>query len=735
MSDNLTLKLVLKATDGMSGVVRQAVRASDADFEKLQRSLKDTAAGFDDFGRKAGMAGGALTAVSGLNAKLAGDFEEGMNNVSTLIDTNVESLGDMSREVLNIGKNSPKAISDLTEGLYSIRSAGISASEQFNVLRGSEKLAVAGLSTTAEAVDIATSAINAFQLKGQDSAKMYDMFFKVVKYGKTNISEFAQGFGSVAGVVSAADIKIDEYSAAVAAMTTTGVKANIAHTQMKAVIAGLSRATDDQTEIFNKLGAKSFKDLIQKSGGMVNALDKIKTAVGGDEAKIISLVGSVEAYNAVMSLTGATNKVYLQTLDDMRNGSDSLSEAYAKQTAGFNMQLKIIGNQFQALGIKLGNGLLPVLKGAGNILRGIIGFLDRMPDGFTNFIAIATAGTGAVLLGLSGMSFAVSGAIKGFNNLLPVIRQADILMWGFSGRIKAIPPVGFNLRASLVAMKNSLFAIPDACRASIKSLGTFFVTCKDGAIIGFKTMLTGIKSGFLNFIPSVKAAAGAIKSFNIVCAANPIGLIVTGIAVAAFLVIKYWKPITAFFRGFFAGLKEGLAPLAPAFKQIGGAVKPIVDWLKRLISPINTAGAASENFGQKIGKAIGDAIVWCAKLIGKMKDIVTLGGRIKFGGKKDAAAPVNGSHAQGLARVPFDGYIAETHKDESILSAPEAKEWRDYKSGGYNSQPIVLNYNPTIEGGAGLDETKILAILKSHSQELMQMLEGVMRRREARSYG
>ena len=485
-------------------------------------------------------------------------------------------------------------------------------------------------------------------------------------------------------------------------MTTTGVKANIAHTQMKAVIAGLSRATDDQVEIFNKLGAKSFKDLIAKSGGMVNALGKIKTAVGGNEAKIISLVGSVEAYNAVMSLTGATNAVYLQTLDDMRNGADSLTEAYAKQTAGFNMQLKIIGNQFQALGIKFGTGLLPVLKSAGNVLKGIIGFLDRMPDGFTNFAAIAVAGTGAALVGLSGMSFAVSGAIKGFNNLLWVIRQADILMWGWSGRITA-------------------------------GIGN-------------------IQAGIFKSIPAIQKMGVVMKGFNLLCAANPIGLIVAGVAVAAFVVMKYWKPITAFFRGFFAGLKEGLAPIAPYFKQIGGVVKPVVDWLKRLVSPINTAGKASEDFGHKIGKAIGDAVVWCTKLIGKMKDIVTLGGRIKFGKNKDVTVPpfttggvdgvktsqshlpLDGSHAQGLARVPFDGYIAETHKDESILSAPEAREWRNYKAAGSSPQPIILNYNPTIEGGAGLDEAKILAILKSHSRELVQILEGVVRRREARSY-
>ena len=685
MADNLTLKLVLKANDGMSGVVRQAVRASDADFEKLQRSLKDTAAGFEDFGKKAGIAGGALTAASGLNAKLAGDFEEGMNNVSTLIDTNVESLGDMSKAILSIGKDSPKAISDLTEGLYSIRSAGIDASEQFNVLRGSEKLAVAGLATTAEAVDISTSAINAFRLKGEKSAKMYDMLFKVVKYGKTNISEFAQGFGSVAGVVASADIKLDEYSAAVAAMTTTGVKANIAHTQMKAVIAGLSRATDDQVKIFNKLGAKSFKDLIQKSGGLVNALDKIKTAVGGDEAKIISLVGSVEAYNAVMSLTGATNKVYLQTLDDMRNGADSLSEAYQNQVSVFNNLMKILGIQFKLLGIKFGTGLLPVLKSAGNVLKGVLAFLDRMPEGLTNVLSITVAGTGAALLGLSGMSFAISGAINGFNNMLWLIRQADILMWGFSGRI---------------------------------SVG-----------------LAGMQAGLLKLIPAIQKMGIVMKGFNLICAANPLGLVIALIGAAAFTVMKFWKPITGFFRGFFTGLREGLAPITPAFKQIAAAVKPVFDWVKKLLSPINSAGKASEDFGHKLGKAIGDGITWCTKLIGKLWEVVTLGGRIKFGNKNDVSGFVNGSHAQGLARVPFDGYIAETHKDESILSAPEAREWRNYKAGGNGSQPIVLNYSPKIEGGAGLDEAKMLAILKSNAQELVRILEGVLRRREARSYG
>lgn len=42
---------------------------------------------------------------------------------------------------------------------------------------------------------------------------------------------------------------------------------------------------------------------------------------------------------------------------------------------------------------------------------------------------------------------------------------------------------------------------------------------------------------------------------------------------------------------------------------------------------------------------------------------------------------VDGSHARGLDYVPFDGYIAELHKGESILTANEASQWRSGKSG------------------------------------------------------
>lgn len=46
------------------------------------------------------------------------------------------------------------------------------------------------------------------------------------------------------------------------------------------------------------------------------------------------------------------------------------------------------------------------------------------------------------------------------------------------------------------------------------------------------------------------------------------------------------------------------------------------------------------------------------------------------GSKIDIKTDVDGSHADGLDYVPYDGYIAELHKGERVQTADEAQSWR-----------------------------------------------------------
>lgn len=58
-------------------------------------------------------------------------------------------------------------------------------------------------------------------------------------------------------------------------------------------------------------------------------------------------------------------------------------------------------------------------------------------------------------------------------------------------------------------------------------------------------------------------------------------------------------------------------------------------------------------------------------------------------GPSDNSAWADGSHASGLDRVPYDGYVAEVHKDEAILNAGEADWWRSVRQNFALTVPAV----------------------------------------------
>lgn len=716
MADNMRLSLVLSAKDRMSSIIKSSTKKSDKAFAEFEKRLEKTSSVLSGIGKKSMLAGSALVAASAVNLKNAADFETSMASVSTLIDTNVENLDMMKNKVLEIGKRTPVELSQLTGALYDVRSAGISASDQFKVLEKSAQLGVAGLGSTSEAVDLVTSSINAFKLKGEEQDKLYDNIFKTIKTGKTTISGLAQGFGSVAGTVAAANIKIDDYLASVAALTTTGQPAAQAHTQMKAAIAGLTRNTKEQQKVFQSLGAKDFNDLIIKSGSVVNAFSGITNSVKGNKAKMIELLGSIEAYNAVLSLTGNQNKAYTDTLYEMRNGANEFDKAYSKKLETINAQLQRGRNIMQKISIDAGNAIAPSFNKALNVVEHVLNTLDAMPEPLKKFIATSTMLSGIGLVGFGGITLAAAGAVNMFKDTLKAYRTLAFFMH---------------------------------------------------------------KHRFTEEVKAIKAVSLAVRGLGVSIMSTPIGFAagVAGLAVAGLLVYKYWKPLKAFFSGFGDGLKtslkpafdsvrQSLAPFSPIFDKIGNAVKSAGQWVAKLIQPVDAAGNRTRTWGEACGKLIGNIIkggLAVGKFLIMMNPLVALTMSVyknfdkisaaisgasdklksffnKFVNNKkidisakvaDGKVKIDGSHARGLAYVPRDGYVAELHKGERVLTAGEN---RKLMRGSTSGNVIHLTYAPVINAGKIKDITGLEQMLDRREKRLMQKLQTAQRRKDARKY-
>ena len=115
--------------------------------------------------------------------------------------------------------------------------------------------------------------------------------------------------------------------------------------------------------------------------------------------------------------------------------------------------------------------------------------------------------------------------------------------------------------------------------------------------------------------------------------------------------------------------------------------------IPEIIAEIWNAFADNSDVFLEIGKSIvsgiwnGIVALWNT-LVDSLSDLVNG----LFGGSSTMTANVNvnGSHAGGLDYVPFDGYIAELHKGERVLTASEARGYNNRSNSGYDERPIKI---------------------------------------------
>lgn len=102
------------------------------------------------------------------------------------------------------------------------------------------------------------------------------------------------------------------------------------------------------------------------------------------------------------------------------------------------------------------------------------------------------------------------------------------------------------------------------------------------------------------------------------------------------------------------GIADGIATKIPA-------VQTQVDALNKVLSQLNNTGKFGFSFGTGL----------------------------RFGGSGGLVAKPEGEFETGLDRVPFNDFLAILHEGESVLTAEEAKVWRNFKYGGMSSRNSI----------------------------------------------
>ena len=371
---NQNLTVVINAKDKASGILKK---------------LKGNFGSLETAALTAGTAAAAFAAILIKQVITASvEFDKQLGNLQTLYGENTKSVGELEDGIKDLMKTSPTTANDLGAAAYQVVSAGIiDTADAIIVLNEANKLGVAGLGTTEEAVDITTSAINAFSLSSKDANQITNVFFKAVKNGKTTISELSQGFGQVAPLAASTGVEFEGLMAITSGLTTSGLKASTAYTQIRAVLSNLLKPTEEMQEAFDILGITSdnLKERISEEGlqGMLARLTET-----ADENNIVTakMFGSVEALNVVLALSGEVGEKTMAIQNNMTDSTDELSEAYKQQTERVGAQWQILKGQLMVVMLNMGEVVLPLINEGIGIMIDFIGRASEKWIAFKNAI-------------------------------------------------------------------------------------------------------------------------------------------------------------------------------------------------------------------------------------------------------------------------------------------------------------------------------------------------------------
>jgi hypothetical protein len=213
---------------------------------------------------------------------------------------------------------------------------------------------------------------------------------------------------------------------------------------------------------------------------------------------------------------------------------------------------------------------------------------------------------------------------------------------------------------------------------ALKIIGAVILT----VVVAIKTVIAAINA----YTFATKVAAAAQAALNLVMSANPIGLVVIAIAALVAAVVIAYKNSEKFRNAvnkLWSNIKAGAAVAKAAFESFKAGV---VAALERVKSIIETVKKKWEDFKSAISKKVKAVMEFptIQRFIEKVQSAIGWWKDLKNRLSKKITAHVEQKNSGGIPKrvglreVPYDGYLAELHKGEAVLTAAETNQYRKW---------------------------------------------------------
>lgn len=287
-----------------------------------------------------------FVALLGEGTQTAAQFQVRIGEIRTISHDAAFSFERWSNAVRGLSDQFGNPILDVAEGVYETISNQIADGGKAAEFMGKAlAFSQATVSTSADSVNLLSSAINAYRLDLSKVDEVADSFFETINLGRVRASDLANEFGRVAPVAASLGITLNELNAAIAAITIQGVTPSETLTSIFGIMNKLLKPTDEMVKFLESLGFSSGQAAI-RALGFAGVLREVTKQAQAGNVELADLFNEIRSTRGIVAITRALD-TYDSALQSLNNSQGAVKKAQDEINATAGKQFQIEMNKIK----------------------------------------------------------------------------------------------------------------------------------------------------------------------------------------------------------------------------------------------------------------------------------------------------------------------------------------------------------------------------------------------------
>ncbi|MGG1339781.1 phage tail tape measure protein [Bacillus toyonensis] len=337
-------------------------------------------------GGMAGMALGAGAALVGI-VSAGANFEQVMSKVAAVSGASGSEMKQLQAQAKELGATTQFSATQAGEGMMYLAQAGFKTNDILTAMPGMLDLAAAGALDLGTAADIASNIMSGFGLKADKATHTADVLAKAAADANTDVTEMGEAMKYAAGTAHTVGFTMEETSAAMMAMSNSGLKGSVAGQAFATSLGRLAKPTKEMQKVMDALNLTFFdqQGKIKPLPTMIKELeDKTSSMTAQQKSATLTTLFGAEAYKNWAALLQAGSGYLAENTKALENADGAARKMADTMTNNLKGKWDEFTSALEGLAITIFTIIAPALGAIVIGLTKVVQWVDSTINKFVN---------------------------------------------------------------------------------------------------------------------------------------------------------------------------------------------------------------------------------------------------------------------------------------------------------------------------------------------------------------